>query len=123
MIRFENLTGSPTMTRVLNAETGEDISKIVPIEFGAQITIAKEGITVQVGRGRPKKLAEVGGTSPRSVRAARKQRAHRTGGTLNRSRPDGAAFYRSLDHCSRRCLGQFSEKFSRLHLLDIANAG
>jgi hypothetical protein len=30
--------------------------------------ITKEGITVQVGRGRPKKLAEVGGTSPRSVR-------------------------------------------------------
>lgn len=30
--------------------------------------IAKEGITVQVGRGRPRKLAEVGGTSPRSVR-------------------------------------------------------
>jgi len=30
--------------------------------------IAKEGITVQVGRGRPKKLSEVGGTSPRSVR-------------------------------------------------------
>jgi hypothetical protein len=30
--------------------------------------IAKEGITVQVGRGRPRKLTEVGGTSPRSVR-------------------------------------------------------
>lgn len=30
--------------------------------------IAKEGITVQVGRGRPRKLEEVGGTSPRSVR-------------------------------------------------------
>ena len=30
--------------------------------------IAKEGITVQIGRGRPKKLDEVGGTSPRSVR-------------------------------------------------------
>lgn len=30
--------------------------------------IAKEGITVQVGRGRPHKLTEVGGTSPRSVR-------------------------------------------------------
>ena len=30
--------------------------------------IAKEGITVQLGRGRPKKLEEVGGTSPRSVR-------------------------------------------------------
>jgi hypothetical protein len=30
--------------------------------------IAKEGITVQVGRGRPRKLTEVGGTTPRSVR-------------------------------------------------------
>ena len=30
--------------------------------------IAKEGIVVQVGRGRPKKLLEVGGTEPRSVR-------------------------------------------------------
>ena len=30
--------------------------------------IAKDGIVVQVGRGRPRKLLEVGGTSPRSVR-------------------------------------------------------
>ncbi len=30
--------------------------------------VAKEGITVQVGKGRPTKLSEVGGTSPRSVR-------------------------------------------------------
>jgi hypothetical protein len=30
--------------------------------------IAKEGITIQVGRSRPKKLLEVGGTRPRSVR-------------------------------------------------------
>jgi hypothetical protein len=30
--------------------------------------ISKEGITVQVGRGRPRRLREVGGTSPRSVR-------------------------------------------------------
>ena len=30
--------------------------------------IAKEGIVVQVGRGRPKKLLEVGQTHPRSVR-------------------------------------------------------
>jgi hypothetical protein len=30
--------------------------------------IAKEGITIQIGRGRPRKLKEVGGTSPRSVR-------------------------------------------------------
>jgi len=30
--------------------------------------IAKGGIVVQVGRGRPRKLLEVGGTSPRSVR-------------------------------------------------------
>ena len=30
--------------------------------------IAKEGIVVQVGRGRPRKILEVGGTRPRSVR-------------------------------------------------------
>ena len=30
--------------------------------------IAREGIVVQVGRGRPKRLLEVGGTRPRSVR-------------------------------------------------------
>lgn len=30
--------------------------------------IAEQGLIVQVGRGRPKKLLEVGGTRPRSVR-------------------------------------------------------
>lgn len=30
--------------------------------------VAKGGITIQVGRGRPKRLLEVGGTTPRSVR-------------------------------------------------------
>jgi hypothetical protein len=30
--------------------------------------IALEGIVVQVGRGRPRRVLEVGGTSPRSVR-------------------------------------------------------
>jgi hypothetical protein len=30
--------------------------------------IAKAGITIQVGKGRPRKLEEVGGTTPRSVR-------------------------------------------------------
>lgn len=30
--------------------------------------IAEQGIVVQVGRGRPKRLLEVGGTRPRSVR-------------------------------------------------------
>ena len=30
--------------------------------------IAREGIVVQVGRGRPKRVLEVGGTQPRSVR-------------------------------------------------------
>ncbi len=30
--------------------------------------VAREGIEVQVGRGRPRKLLEVGGTTPRSVR-------------------------------------------------------
>lgn len=30
--------------------------------------IAEEGLVVQVGRGRPKRILEVGGTQPRSVR-------------------------------------------------------
>jgi hypothetical protein len=30
--------------------------------------ISVEGVTIQVGRGRPQKTLEVGGTSPRSVR-------------------------------------------------------
>jgi len=30
--------------------------------------VAREGIVVQVGKGRPRKLLEVGGTRPRSVR-------------------------------------------------------
>lgn len=30
--------------------------------------IAEEGLVVQVGRGRPKRLLEAGGTTPRSVR-------------------------------------------------------
>ena len=30
--------------------------------------IAAEGLTIQVGRGRPKRLMEAGGTTPRSVR-------------------------------------------------------
>jgi hypothetical protein len=47
-----------------------DRCAITPFVFekARQLRIAKDGITVQVGRGRPKKLAEVGETSPRSVR-------------------------------------------------------
>jgi hypothetical protein len=45
-----------------------DFSKVRVRKNHHAARIAKEGITVQVGRGRPKKLDEVGGTSPRSVR-------------------------------------------------------
>jgi hypothetical protein len=51
--------------------------------------IAAEGLTVQVGRGRPKRLQESGGTTPRSVRfsdeiwALLEQRAKRKGMTLH----------------------------------------
>ena len=56
--------------------SGESLQEIPEVDFEkARVrrnpyaaAIAKEGITVQVGRGRPKKLHEVGGTSPRSVR-------------------------------------------------------
>ncbi len=40
--------------------------KVRPNPYAARI--AKEGIVVQVGRGRPRKLLEVGTTQPRSVR-------------------------------------------------------
>ncbi len=45
-----------------------DFSKVQarPNRYAAQI--AKEGIVVQVGRGRPRKIFEVGGTRPRSIR-------------------------------------------------------
>lgn len=39
MIRFENSTGAGNRTRITNAETGEDISKVLPIEYGATIRI------------------------------------------------------------------------------------
>jgi hypothetical protein len=45
-----------------------DFTKARVIRNPHAARIAKEGITVQIGRGRPRKLAEVGGTSPRSVR-------------------------------------------------------
>jgi hypothetical protein len=41
-------------------------ARVRPNPYAARI--ARDGITVQVGKGRPKKVEEVGGTSPRSVR-------------------------------------------------------
>jgi hypothetical protein len=43
-----------------------DFSKARRNPYAARLR--KEGLTVQVGKGRPKKLLEVGGTTPRSVR-------------------------------------------------------
>src|SRR4030095_1471571 len=51
--------------------------------------IAREGMVVQIGRGRPKKLLEVGGTEPRSVRFSNvvwkqiEERAKRRGLTVH----------------------------------------
>ncbi len=52
------------------------LEEIAEIDFSAArpkknryaMRIAEEGIEIQVGRGRPRKLKEVGGTIPRSVR-------------------------------------------------------
>ena len=41
-------------------------SKVQPNPYAERISV--EGIRVQVGRGRPRKVLEVGGTTPRSVR-------------------------------------------------------
>ena len=45
-----------------------DFSKVKARRNRYAAQIAKEGIVVQVGRGRPTKTFEVGGTQPRSVR-------------------------------------------------------
>ncbi len=51
--------------------------------------IAREGLVVQVGRGRPRKVAEVGVTTPRSVRFPQRvwkllgQRARKQGLTVH----------------------------------------
>lgn len=41
MIRFKNDSGNGILTEILNAETGEDITKILPVEYGVQITIGQ----------------------------------------------------------------------------------
>ena len=45
-----------------------DFSKVRMRRNPYAARIAREGLTIQIGRGRPKKLLEVGGTRPRSVR-------------------------------------------------------
>ena len=45
-----------------------DFSKVRVRRNPYAARIAEQGIVVQVGRGRPKRLLEVGGTHPRSVR-------------------------------------------------------
>jgi hypothetical protein len=45
-----------------------DFSKVRVRKNPYAARIAAEGLTVQVGRGRPRRLMEAGGTSPRSVR-------------------------------------------------------
>jgi hypothetical protein len=66
-----------------------DFTKSPPRRNRYARRIAAEGITVQVGRGRPKKIREVGGTVPRSVRfpanvwALLEKRAKQKGLTLH----------------------------------------
>ncbi|MGR4927373.1 hypothetical protein ACIPUD_11255 [Bradyrhizobium sp. CAR08] len=44
MIKFTNETGSPARTKITNAATGEDLSKILPIKYGARIEIGQKEI-------------------------------------------------------------------------------
>ena len=66
-----------------------DFTKARPRKNRYAKRIAAEGIVVQVGRGRPKKVLEVGGTVPRSVRfpanvwAMLEKRARKKGLTLH----------------------------------------
>ncbi len=45
MIRFVNETGISNATKMIDTETGADISKLLAIEYGAQITIEREMVT------------------------------------------------------------------------------
>ncbi len=47
-------------------ETDFRKARVMPNPYARRI--AEEGLVVQVGRGRPKRLLEAGGTTPRSVR-------------------------------------------------------
>jgi hypothetical protein len=42
MIRFVNETGVSNATQMFDAETGADISKLLAVEYGAQITIERD---------------------------------------------------------------------------------
>lgn len=47
MIRFQNDSGNAIQTKILNAETGEDISKIIPVEYGARIIIDRDMVVAE----------------------------------------------------------------------------
>lgn len=42
MIKFQNETGISRDTKIVNSETGEDLTRMLGIEYGAQITIEKD---------------------------------------------------------------------------------
>ncbi|MFK4725382.1 hypothetical protein ABIE89_006482 [Bradyrhizobium niftali] len=44
MIKFSNPDGLPSHTTVSNAETGESLSKVLPIKYGAKIEIGRNEI-------------------------------------------------------------------------------
>jgi len=44
MIKFQNLTGIPHDTKMLNSATGEDISGILAVEYGISIVIGRDGV-------------------------------------------------------------------------------
>jgi hypothetical protein len=47
MIRFKNDSGNGFLTEILNAETGEDVTKILAIENGVQLTIDQGPVRAQ----------------------------------------------------------------------------
>jgi len=47
MIRFKNDSGNSSLTEILNAETGEDVSKIIPVEYGARIIIDRDAVVAE----------------------------------------------------------------------------
>src|SRR5437667_2013607 len=63
-------------TRIQREPSAASLREIPEVDFSKSrirrnpyaARVAREGLVVQIGRGRPRKLLEVGGTRPRSVR-------------------------------------------------------
>lgn len=68
MKKVNSRVQGPPSSRSLREIPEVDFRRVRVVRNPYARRIAAEGLVVQVGRGRPKRLLEAGGTTPRSVR-------------------------------------------------------